>query len=344
MVAWTCLAALAGEWLPDTPTRLFHVMRVALVLFMGMVLVPSEAWAGLAGFLLASVLAALVVAAHHVWGLPAWDIWGSLLTSRNNFSSGNMITMASACGVFFYLGISGRLARGEGCMASGAALALAVTVAFHAVSRNSQLLVVVLVLTAVFCRSRSLRSAMAGAVVVAVLVGSMWHFSPTTRNRFIELAGNLQSATVEANYGTSGSVRWRMYQEAVKGMVDHPMLGTGAGTWLPQWCSVWLSMDLHMPPEDRLSFAEINNPHNDFLLAGTETGVAGLLILARLLARFVQEGWRSPAVAGGITVVMGVSMFATALVNAPFRDAALGMTLSWLLAVSSSAQGGSADA
>jgi hypothetical protein len=41
--------------------------------------------------------------------------------------------------------------------------------------------------------------------------------------------------------------------------------------------------------------------------------------------------------AGGITAIIGMSLFATALVNAPFRDAALGMTLLWLLGASMAA-------
>ena len=54
MLAWTLLAALAGDWVEDTPTRLFHVARVALLLLMGMVLTATEARAALAGFLVAA--------------------------------------------------------------------------------------------------------------------------------------------------------------------------------------------------------------------------------------------------------------------------------------------------
>ena len=306
---------------------------------MGMALEPPEARAALAGFLVAAVLAALVVAVHHVWGLPAWAIWSSLLSSRNNFSSGNMITMATAAGVSLYLGLSARRAPADRWLALAAALALALTVAFHAVSRNSQLLLALLLLAAVVCRFRSWRMALAGALVVVALAAAMWQYSPTTRSRFLELAGNLQGATSGANYATSGGVRWRMYQEAVQGMLEHPVLGTGVGSWLPHWRSVWLGMDVDLAPATKLQFAEINNPHNDFLLAGMETGVPGLLLLAWVLARFIRLGWQQNSVPGGLTVLMGVSLFATCLVNAPLRDAALGMTLLWLLGAALAAQG-----
>ena len=62
------------------------------------------------------------------------------------------------------------------------------------------------------------------------LVAVIWQLSPTTQTRFAELADNLRNATTGENYATSGGVRWRMYQEAFQGMVEHPLLGTGVGS------------------------------------------------------------------------------------------------------------------
>jgi O-antigen ligase len=337
VLAWTVLAASLGPWLPDTPARLFHAARVALVLFMGLLLAPSEARAALAGFLAAAAGAALLVAVHHVWALPNWTIWSSLLVAKNNFSSGNMITMATASGVCLFLGLSGRLARQDGWLALALALALALTVAFHSVSRNSQLLLAVLLLGAVFCSFRSLRSVGVGVLVVLALAASLWHFSAKFHNRFAELADDLQRAAAGVSYASSGGVRWRMYQEAVQGLLDHPLLGAGVGAWLPHWRSVWMGLAVDLPPDIKLQFSEINNPHNDFLLAGMETGAPGLVLLVWLLVRFIRQGWLQHSGAGGITAIIGMSLFATALVNAPFRDAALGMTLLWLLGASMAA-------
>ena len=344
MLAWTLVATGAGPWFPDTPTRLFHVVRVALVLAMALVLEPPEARAGLAGFIVAALLAAMVVAIHHVWGLPAWEIWGSLLMSRNNFSSGNMISMATASGLCFYLAISGRLARTDGWVALAAALALGLTVALHAVSRNSQLLLAVLLLAAVWHRYRSWRSLMAGALLGLAVAAAIWNFSPTTKSRFAELAASLQQATSAADYGTSGGIRLRMYQEALQGMLEHPFLGVGVGSWLPNWNAAWMAMDVPVTPELKLQFSTINNPHNDFLLAGSETGVLGMAILVWLLAAGIRQGWRQRSASGGMVVVLGVALFFTALVNAPFRDAALGTTLLWLFGASLAAQRRPGDA
>ena len=339
MLAWSVLAALAGPWMEDTPTRLFHLTRVVVVVSMGMLLEPPEARAGLAGFVAAALVAALVVAVHRVWPLPPWAVWASLLTSRNNFSSGNMISMAIAGGVCLYLALSPWPSLRERRWALAAALVLVVTVALHAVSRNALLLLVLLPPVAVCCRYRSWRAVGAGALALTAAAAAMWQFAPTTKARFLELATNLQAATSGTHYGTSGGLRWRMFQEAFQGMLEHPWLGTGVGTWLPHWRTTWMAMDVDLDAETKRHFSEINNPHNDFLLAGMETGIVGLLLLVWVLWRFARLGWPQHSTPGSITVMMAVSLFATCLVNAPLRDAALGMTLLWLLGVSVAAQG-----
>lgn len=333
-VLWTLLAAVAGDWYPDTPTRIFHTVRVALVLCLGMMLTSDQALRAFVGFACGSLAAALIVALHHVWGLPEWSLWNSLLMNRNNFSSGNMITMATASGTCFVLAINARCERASRWLLLALALALAVTVSLHAVSRNAQLLLAVLLLVGLLYRFRSIKAALGGLVAVALLVAATWTFSPTTSERFGKLADELHAVSAEQNYSSSVGVRWRMYEEAIQGMVEHPVLGTGVGYWLPHWLSVWRELGPSQPPELRSAFSDINNPHNDFLLTGMETGVPGLLLMAWWLGSLVREGWRHDTAASAITTIFGMSIVATAMVNAPLRDAALGMTLLWLLGAS----------
>ena len=205
LLAWTLLATAVGDWYPDTGTRLFHIFRVALVLCMALALNAAQARAAIRGLLLGSVAAAAIVAAHQVWGLPDWAIWRSLLASRNNFSSGNMITMAMASGLSFFLGIAADTTPRRRWLALATALVLAATVALHAVSRNAQLLLVLLLLTALVCRFRSLRAALGGLVSVLLLVVVVWQFSPTTQSRFAEMSSQLQAVQTESpsKYGTS---------------------------------------------------------------------------------------------------------------------------------------------
>ncbi len=181
------------------------------------------------------------------------------------------------------------------------------------------------------------RATLAGLERVVVLAVVVWHFSPTSKTRFMDMARKLEAAKVESNYATSVGVRWRMYEEAIKGMIEHPAFGTGLGSSIPHWRSVWTELGKNISPETQRAFADITNPHGDFLLTGIETGNVGTMIMVWLLAGFIRTGWNRISTPGGITVIMGVSVFSTALVNAPFPDAALGMTLFWLPAVSAAA-------
>lgn len=333
-LGWTLLATASGDWFPDTGTRLFHSVRVALVLCLGMLLSPSQARMAFIGFLCGSITAAMIVIAHHVWGMPDWTLWASLLMTRNNFSSGNMLTMATAAGACLVLGLGRGVPRGNRTWLLAFFVTFALIVALHAQSRNAQLLLAGLILVALLYRFRSAKAAVAGLATVALLAALTWQFSPTTSKRFVEMASDLHAVTTEQKYSTSVGVRWRMYQEAVQGIGEQPLLGTGLGSWLPRWRSVWAQLGESQSAEVNAEFSEINNPHNDYLLTGMEIGIPGMLLMIWMLWAFFWSGWRSRSTLGGLTVIFAASIAATALVNAPLRDAALGMTLLWLLGVS----------
>jgi O-antigen ligase len=330
---WTFLAAGAGAAYPDTPTRLFHVFRVTLVVCVGLMLTRHEARLAITGLMVAAMYAVLVVLIHHIAGLPDWAIWNSLLSSRNNFSSGNMITLAIAGGLAFLRATDSGLARRPRLWWMAFAVLIALVVAFHAVSRNSQLLLIVLLLAVVVFRFRSAKAVLAGLVSSCLLVAVAWQFSPTTQSRFAEMAANVRAVQTESNYVSSVGVRLRMYELALQSMASHPVMGTGVGSWLPLWSEYARELDQQQLPGEKL-LTTINNPHNDFLLAGMETGVPGLLLLLWLLLHFVASGWRRRTTGGGATFVLGLAMLVTTMFNAPFRDAALGMTLLWMLGVS----------
>lgn len=334
VLLWTLVAAAAGAWVEDSPTRIFHIVRVLLLLLVGMLLTRQEASMALRGLLAGALMAAVIVATHHIWGLPPWTIWNSLLSSRQNFSSGNMIMMAIAAALFFHLGLRNDQAWIERWVAWVAALALAVTVAAHSVSRNAQILLPVLFALVILYHYRAWRAVWASLVVVVAMTIGAFAGSPTTQARFFDMIKEAQRVVTSSDYTTSVGERWRMHEEAARGMIANPVFGTGVGSWLPRWRVVAQESMGNLTPEQRERHSEINNPHNDYLLAGMETGVPGLLAMVWMLLAFVIVGWRQWSTAGGVTVVLVTGVAVTALINAPLRDAALGMTLLWLLGAS----------
>jgi O-antigen ligase len=334
LLLWSLLVAAVGPWFPDSATRLFHLVRVALVMSLGLMLSGAEARLAIRAFLASAMLAVLIVAANGLWGLPDWAIWSSLLQSRNNFSSGNMIVLASASGIFWWIAAQSHLGTASRWSAAAAGLATATTVALHAQSRNAQLLMAVLLLVVVVCRFRSLRATLGGGVAVLTLAVAAWWASPAVHDRFAELVSDVRGVQTHADTITSIGLRWRMAQEAVAGIGENPVLGTGLGSWLPRWHIAWAGFADHLPPDTPAHLADTNNPHNDFLLTGMETGIPAMLILIWFLLAFIVQGWRRHSLAGGVSVLLGVAVTLTAAVNAPLRDAALGTALLWLLAAS----------
>ena len=343
MLVWTVVVVLVGPWFEDTPTRIFHVVRVAVLVSIGLMLTRVEARAALVGFVLGAVVAASIISAHRVWGLPDWRIWSSLLTSRNNFSSGNMISMAAASGICLVASLGSKFSLRQRGISLALAFALALTVATHSVSRNALLLLPVLFAASLLWRFRSLRGRLAGLAVLLALVALMWQGAPNIQSRFTGMLSDYQALKSTSNYSTSVGARWRMYEEASQGMLKNPVFGTGLGSWLPHWRAVWSELHQNLSPELERRNAGINNPHNDFLLAGMETGVAGMVILVWLVGSFVRAGWQQLSEVHGATLVMGLTLLVTGLLNAPFRDAALGMTLLWLLGVSVAGHKAAAD-
>ena len=339
MVGWTLVVVAAGPWFEDTSTRVFHVVRVALVLGLGVMLSTSEARAALWGFVMGASFAALVVAAHQYWGLPDWRIWSSLLISRNNFSSGNMISLAAAFGVCLVIAVNEPLPQRTRWLMLALAFWFACTVAFHAMSRNAHILLPVLVLSVLVWRFRSLRVAVAGAGAVILAVLLAWQVSPNLQARIGGAVADFHRMQVASDYSTSVGARWRMYQEALDGMLAHPLWGTGVGSWLPHWRTVWRGLQQNLPAELDLKNSEINNPHNDFLLTGMETGVPGLLLLVWLAGTLLVLGWKRRSTGGGMTLALAMTIVVTGMLNAPFRDAALGMTLLWLLGAAVASHG-----
>ena len=334
LLLWSGLVALVGPWYPDTATRLFHLVRVALVVALGLMLSASEARLAICAFLVSAIVAVLIVFVHRIWGLPEWTIWSSLLSSRNNFSSGNMIVLASASGVFWWIASQAHVNTLQRWAAATAGLATATTVVMHAQSRNAQLLMAVLLLVVVQCRFRSWLAAIGGAMAVLLLATAAWWASPTVHDRFAELVSDVRGVQTHSDAITSIGLRWRMAQEAIAAISENPLLGSGLGSWLPLWHVAWTGFADRLPPDTPPHLADTNNPHNDFLLTGMETGIPALLILVWFLLSFVVQGWRRGSLAGGVTVVLGVAVMLTAAVNAPLRDAALGSSLLWLLAAS----------
>ena len=322
-VAWPLLLALLGEWHTATGSRLFHLVRVAWVVALGLVLTPRERQAALLGFLLGALWGVAVVGTHHLWGLPDWSIWRTYLEVRGNNSSQKMIMMAMAAGTAFWLGLRPNPTPGLRPLYLGTALLFAATVALHATSRNAHLVLLALPLAAMAYRWRRWQQLLPAVLVVGAVVVALWHTTPFIKPRFEAAVAEWRALAEEGNYNSSVGARGRMSLEAWRAFTTAPLAGTGVGSWEV----IWRQAAVEFP-----QLAGYNNPHNDYGLFAMETGLPGLLLMLALPLGLVTHNWRARSVYGGVGVLAVVTVLVSSAVNAPWRDAGLGMAMLWLMA------------
>ncbi len=149
--------------------------------------------------------------------------------------------------------------------------------------------------------ARRVGAALAGLVVVALLVAVAHAGGPAdfVRDRWHEFS-NPVSAQVTNTPGrlasASSSNRWRWWQEAWNAFVDHPLQGTGAGTF-----------GLTDRLERNTSLAVIE-PHSAPLQDLTETGLVGFLLIGTVLAAAAVAIWRRERTRAGLALSLAAAV------------------------------------
>ncbi|WP_132962926.1 O-antigen ligase family protein [Tepidimonas ignava] len=308
----------------QTATRIFHAYRSGLVIAIGLIVFQMQREWVLKGLFTGSSLALIIIIIHRVIiDLPLASPFYHLLHSDGNASSQKMIMLATVSGMAFWLMF---IAKGRKIQLLYLVfwLVSACTVALHSISRNAYLILLALPLAALIYRYRHPKG-ISIAVALSMALGlAVWVGSDTVRSRSHDAINEIQSFLENGNYIGSTSARARMMLEATTQMLNNPLTGTGTGSWLEHW---------REKARDAPEVAGLNNPHNDYLLAGMENGIPGLLALVGLLGAFLYVNWKNNDHWGGLGFVVTISVIITAAVNAPFRDAVMGMALTWIMAV-----------
>ena len=308
----------------QTGARLFHTYRSGLVIAIGLIVCQIHREWVLKGLFAGSWYALCIIVIHRfIIDLPIVSPYDDLLRVEGNAGSQKMIMLATVSGMAFWLMLISN-ERKSRLLYLAFWLTSASAVAFHSISRNAYLVLLALPTAALIYRYRHPKGISIAILATVALGSAVWLGSETVRSRSYQAIDEIRSFAENGIYTGSANVRARMMLEATNQMLKNPLAGTGTGSWLELWRDKARSA-----PE----VAEINNPHNDYLLAGMENGIPGLLALVGLLAVFLYVNWKVNDQWGGLGFVVTVSVGITAAVNAPFRDAVMGMALIWVMAV-----------
>jgi O-antigen ligase len=322
---WPFIVATYSGWYTDTTTRLFHMARVALMLQMGLMTTSSERLIAFKGLVWGGIFTSLVVLVHQVHPLPEWAIWHHLLAVKGSQSSRAMIMLALGSGVCAAMWLKAKHQHNPQPLLwlTGAVL-FAVVVGIFSISRNAQIVLLMMPLVLLIHHHRSVRGGLIALVFCAFMTFMAWEFFPLVSARFTEAIVELQTVISSGNCQSSVGVRFAMYKMAWDQLLLHPWIGTGIGSFVDYWTQ--------FAQQDCPSAAGIRQPHNDFLLFAMESGWVGLLTTLALIGWFINTFWRQANIYGTAGLMLCSTFIITGLVNSPMRDAGMGFVMIVLLA------------
>jgi O-antigen ligase len=246
------------------------------------------------------------------------DLAGSML---RNHSAQSMFFGASAF-LALWLVTDPGLSRRWRWLGGGFAALFVLNMAFVTPGRSGFLALAVMLVVLAALNLRDRRSAIAAAVLAALLAGAM-ALSPLTRDRLASAMNEWQNAATLAE-PTSLGIRAVLYENTLEIVREQPWLGTGTGGFGAAYAA-------HVKGKytDWRVLPTVD-PHNQYLFLLAEQGIFGLAaFLAFLLAALADrgDGTRARVVAVG----MLLAWCATSLLSSHFKTFSEGHLLAFFL-------------
>jgi O-antigen ligase len=321
-VAWTLIVLALRPHYPETPSNLFHGLRIAATVLMAMALTREEAIWALRGFLLIAALNVLLIILYYAIGFPIWSPLRAVVMEVGNKSISNALLFSVVASTAAVWGIA-QIAAHRPLRAIPAfvlVLGLGLVVALPLTSRTSVLaLMLVIPVVCVHQWRNHLKMLVSALVLGAVVLGAGLYQLPQLQHKVETGVQELEEAQAGAVFKGSWVIRYYMYRDTGLMIADRPLAGWGIGGWTDQWHKRGPAL-----------FADSNMPHNDFLWVGAQGGVPALLSLLIIMVAAVWQAWKRPDIAGRYALAATLIALIASSVNSALRDAQIGLALLWI--------------
>lgn len=317
---WTLVVlVLQGRYYPQTPSNLWHGARIALTLVLALALERDEALWAMRGFLLAALCAVAIVAVDHLVGLPDALPWHNLITYQGNKSISNAILIALVGGSAMVVAFDIRGWRRQACIAI-TLVALAVVV-LALPNRTSMLILLLAGLGAGVHKLRDRRRLLGIFAVATIAVcAAVVLCVPAVGQPLTQGISEIRQALAGKVLIASWNERVQLARYTMDMVLERPWLGWGIGSWNEQW---------HRRAPALI--ANLNMPHDDLLWMGAQAGVIGAVSWLTMMLGACGVGWRRRDLVGRLAFVAATAALFVALVNSATRDAAIGLSLLWVV-------------
>ncbi|OUL99670.1 O-antigen ligase family protein [Variovorax sp. JS1663] len=326
-VVWTLVILALEPVYPQTPSNLVHGLRIAATVFMALALTREEAIWALRGFLVMALFNILLIAAFWiaVWQrawFPVVEPFRGVIFLVGNKSISNALLftiLGATAAVFGLQALSERRPLRAG-LAFALTLAVAVIITFSLPSRTSLLALLLAIPAACLHQWRRQLKVLALVMIAggAVVAAGLWNL-PAVQQKFELGVQELEAAQHGAVSEGSWVVRYYMYRDTGRMILDKPLTGWGIGGWTEQW-------QLRGPK----LLADYNMPHNDFLWMGSQAGIPGALSLLAIMLTGVWVAWRRDDLYGRYAFAAQLIALIATNANSALRDAQIGLSLLWV--------------
>jgi O-antigen ligase len=183
--------------------------------------------------------------------------------------------------------------------------------------RTGHLVAIALVTLAVAWEipARYRRVAMALPVLLLIVLSAT---SGRVLQGLLEIGHSVQSFTVAGAVSTSSGIRLSLWLHTLQSIAEHPWIGTGVGSWVTEFNRQAVLHDAAALP------GVYSNPHQEYLLWGTQLGLAGVVLFGGVLTAIYRDSMKlaRPARRAAQSVLAAIAV--ACLFNCALYDGMIG--------------------
>ena len=124
---------------------------------------------------------------------------------------------------------------------------------------------------------------------------------------------------VDVNSGNSSGIRLHFWHRALQSIVEHPLVGSGAGSWSKEFNRLE-----RMANPAHGDIQPLGNPHQEYLLWGVQLGVPGILLLLALMLSIWKDTLTMDTPTARATQSALLALAIACLFNSSIYDAQIG--------------------
>lgn len=148
---------------------------------------------------------------------------------------------------------------------------------------------------------------------------TLFFSSNKVRERLVLVKNEVQSYSIQDKPDTSSGIRLHLWLNAVKILAEHPVLGSGVGSWSTEYNRLQNKQN-----SNHRNISGNGNPHQEYLQWGLQLGVPGILLIFSLFGSIFLDTLFAKTEIARATQSILVALVVACLFNSVIYDALIG--------------------